>query len=66
MNDRLSKWIRSRSLVESRQVVAFSIVMSINFPLFYFIWMFDRVNYENLWLRLSASCLCLPLIWHQK
>lgn len=50
--------------IAHRQVMAFSIVMFINFPLYYGIWeLSNKASYENLWLRLSASFFCLLLIF---
>lgn len=38
----------------------------IGFPLYYFIWhdLFPQ-PYENLWLRLAGTVICLPLIFHR-
>jgi two-component system CAI-1 autoinducer sensor kinase/phosphatase CqsS len=50
--------------VDSRQkILAFGIVLFINYPLYYIIWLkTSQNNYENLPLRLIASALCIPLI----
>jgi len=48
-----------------RQMLAFGIVLFINYPLYYLIWSKTTpTGYENLSLRLFASALCLPLIFN--
>ncbi|MBA2653208.1 MAG: response regulator [Tatlockia sp.] len=48
-----------------RQIVAFGVVLFINYPLYYVIWLnTTQTNYENLPLRVIASALCLPLIFN--
>lgn len=61
-------FLKTASEIESRQLIAFGVIMSINFPLFYLLWMMADIKngYENPWLRLSASLLCVPLIFHKK
>lgn len=54
-----------------RQIFAFGVVLFINFPLYYIIWLHTaKDNFDNLPLRLVASLLCIPLIlnkqWPQK
>jgi signal transduction histidine kinase len=50
---------------ESRgQIIPFSIIFFINYPLYYFIWLYiSPQGYENLPLRVSASLICMPLIF---
>jgi signal transduction histidine kinase/CheY-like chemotaxis protein len=48
-----------------RQLFAFGVVLFINYPLYYVIWLnTTQRNYENLPLRLIASALCVPLIFN--
>ncbi len=53
--------------VDSRRLMlAFGIVLFINYPLYYLIWLTtSSETYENLAMRLIASALCIPLILNQ-
>jgi signal transduction histidine kinase len=43
-------------------MVLFGIFGLINYPIFYFFWkIFADIGYDDLWLRLGATALCLPL-----
>jgi len=49
-----------------RQLQLFGIIFFFNYPVYYFIWVYAaKQTYENLGLRLSASFLCLPLIFQK-
>ena len=55
--------IHEKTLESERQIKAFSIIFFINYLLYYFIWRFGSIqSYENLWLRISASMVCLVLM----
>lgn len=46
------------------QFLFFGICGVINYPLYWFIWKFYSIQgYENLALRITATCLCIPLIF---
>ncbi len=69
--DDISKHLANKAKDAGHQLIVFGIVMFINFPLYYVIWLLTLSNaYENLWLRLLASLFSIPLIfknyWPQK
>jgi signal transduction histidine kinase len=53
------------SIIEyQRQIKTFGVIFFINYPIYYLVWKFGSIQaYENLFLRLSASMLCVPLIF---
>ncbi|MDF1760531.1 MAG: response regulator [Coxiellaceae bacterium] len=47
------------------QYKAYGIFGLFTFPVYYFIWLyFDVQSYENLWLRITCTLLCLFLVLH--
>ncbi|MDF1654912.1 MAG: response regulator [Coxiellaceae bacterium] len=47
------------------QYKAYGIFGLFTFPVYYFIWLyFDVQSYENLWLRITCTALCLFLVLH--
>ncbi len=49
------------------QYFLFGIFGIINFPIFYIFWVyFSYQSYENMLLRIIATLLCIPLIFHRK
>ena len=62
----LQKHINERVDSFGQQYVLFGIFGAINYPLFYLIWIFfASQTYENIYLRSTATLLCIPLIFHQ-
>lgn len=54
------------ALESHTQMTFFGILMGINYPLYYVIWRLSTPNsYENLWLRLIATLLCIVLIFNR-
>ncbi|MCI5055148.1 MAG: HAMP domain-containing histidine kinase [Flavobacteriales bacterium] len=42
----------------------FGILFFINYPVYYIVWTYGaKQSYENFWLRMFASLLCIPLIY---
>lgn len=60
------KYLTDLAADSRRQMFAFGVVLFINYPLYYFIWL-NTVSggFESLTLRLIASALCLPLIFNK-
>lgn len=57
-------FITKQTEESGRQIVAFGIILTINYPLYYLIWLYASYQtYENLPLRLSASLCCSLLIF---
>lgn len=60
---RLDAFIRSNAKDADKQTLVYGIILAINYPLYYFIWLYASAQtYENLLLRLSASFFCVLLI----
>lgn len=48
-----------------RQILTFGIVLFINYPIYYLVWLsIEPKGFENITIRLIASILCLPLIFN--
>ena len=55
-----------RAQVVSGQYTAFAIFGIFNYPIYYFIWLYvSPQTYENFWLRLTATILCIVLLLHK-
>lgn len=62
--EKFKKTINERAENFSHQYVIFGIFASLNFPVYWVIWHYYSLqSYENLPLRIIATCLCLPLIF---
>lgn len=58
----INDFLKKRAFDSSNQITAFGIILTINYPLYYFIWLYaDQQSYENLPLRLCASLFCFLL-----
>lgn len=61
---KIQNFITEKTEDSGRQIVAFGIILTINYPLYYFIWLYaSSQSYENLLLRISASFFCSLLIF---
>ncbi len=59
--------IQQTTIENKRQLKIFGIIFLINYPLYYLIWANgSHQHYENIYLRISASLLCVPLIFHDR
>lgn len=64
---RTKAFIGDRAEESGAQYTAFGIFGIFNFPLFYFTWLyFSPQTYENIYLRIIATVLCLFLALHKK
>lgn len=54
------------SKYSQRQYLSFGIIFFINYPLYYFVWIYlSPQGYENIYLRIAASLLCVPIIFNK-
>lgn len=59
--------MKIRTEESQRQLIAFGLIMSLNYPIYYLIWYFaDAQSYQNLPLRLIASLMCLMLVFNKR
>lgn len=60
---KIDSLIRNNAKDADKQTLAYGIILAINYPLYYLIWLYASVQtYENILLRLSASFFCVLLI----
>lgn len=59
--------MKVRTDESQRQLIAFGLIMSINYPIYFLIWYIaDVQSYQNLPLRLTASLMCLSLVFNKR
>lgn len=70
VNKILKFFLYLRTIIEKKvedfgaQYIAFGIFGILNYPIFYLIWVYyNSKTYESLWLRLTATILCLILLF---
>jgi signal transduction histidine kinase len=63
---KLSEFIKKKTDESRQQIQLFGIVFFLNYPIYYFIWMYgSQQSYENFWLRMAMSLVCIPLIFEK-
>lgn len=60
----IKNYIAEQTNESRRQIISYGIILTINYPLYYLIWLYASYQtYENLTLRLSASLFCFLLVF---